>query len=115
MRDQGQEGFTPVQRRVVSPVGAARSPLLTSPLVQKYAGASLATPRRHLGASNSNNGNNGSLLASMSKNSMLGSTIPSTLRKVSLQRESHAHDIRIVIVELALQTYFPQRRWSSGP
>ncbi|KTB18816.1 Anaphase-promoting complex subunit CDC16 [Nakaseomyces glabratus] len=96
MRDQGQEGFTPVQRRVVSPVGAARSPLLTSPLVQKYAGASLATPRRHLGASNSNNGNNGSLLASMSKNSMLGSTIPSTLRKVSLQREFHDNDSDVV-------------------
>lgn len=72
---------------MVSPVDGqsiedgGRSPLgPTSPLVQKSM-YSLATPRRQVPA------NNGSLLASMSKNSMLGSTIPSTLRKVSLQRE----------------------------
>lgn len=61
-----------------------RSPLMpASPLIQKTM-YSLATPRRQ---QNNVNANNGSLLASMSKNSMLGSTIPSTLRKVSLQRE----------------------------
>lgn len=78
-------------RLMVSPVDnpqqiddGGRSPLMpTSPLIQKSM-YSLATPRRQ---QNNVNTNNGSLLASMSKNSMLGSTIPSTLRKVSLQRE----------------------------
>lgn len=70
--------------------GMARSPIFqgiaNSPLVQKtnpnITANSLATP--HHG----NNGNNGaSLLASISKSGLFGSTMPSTLRKVSLQRE----------------------------
>lgn len=70
--------------------GMARSPVFqgiaNSPLVQKtnpnITTNSLATPHHR------NAGNNGSsLLASISKSGLFGSTMPSTLRKVSLQRE----------------------------
>lgn len=70
--------------------GMARSPIFqgvaNSPLIQKtnpnITANSLATP--HHG----NSGVNGSsLLASISKSGLFGSTMPSTLRKVSLQRE----------------------------
>lgn len=61
--------------------------IANSPLVQKtnpnITAASLATPHHYppIGS------NGGSLLASISKNGLFGSTMPSTLRKVSLQRE----------------------------
>lgn len=61
--------------------------LANSPLVQKtnphIAAASLATPH-HLSSSGMNHGG---LIGSISKNGLFGSTMPSTLRKVSLQRE----------------------------
>ncbi|CAI5014754.1 BTE_HP_G0069920.mRNA.1.CDS.1 [Saccharomyces cerevisiae] len=69
--------------------------LANSPLIQKLQ-ANIMTPHQPSANSNSNSNSNSitgnvvndnNLLASMSKNSMFGSTIPSTLRKVSLQRE----------------------------
>ncbi|CAI4573839.1 BAL_1a_G0032590.mRNA.1.CDS.1 [Saccharomyces cerevisiae] len=67
--------------------------LANSPLIQKLQ-ANIMTPHQPSANSNSNSNsitgnvvNDNNLLASMSKNSMFGSTIPSTLRKVSLQRE----------------------------
>lgn len=69
--------------------------LANSPLIQKLQ-ANIMTPHQPSANSNSNSNSNSitgnvvndnDLLASMSKNSMFGSTIPSTLRKVSLQRE----------------------------
>ncbi|KOG98295.1 anaphase promoting complex subunit CDC16 [Saccharomyces eubayanus] len=63
--------------------------LANSPLIQKLQ-ANIMTPHQpsiNSGSAAGNNANDNNLLASMSKNSMFGSTIPSTLRKVSLQRE----------------------------
>lgn len=68
-----------------------RSPIYqsiaNSPLVQKtnanITAQSLATPHHH----GSSGGNGVGLLASISKSGLFGSTMPSTLRKVSLQRE----------------------------
>ncbi|QLG74696.1 hypothetical protein HG535_0H00210 [Zygotorulaspora mrakii] len=61
--------------------------LANSPLVQKtnpnIAANSLATPHHHVTA----NTNHGGLIGSISKNGLFGSAMPSTLRKVSLQRE----------------------------
>lgn len=64
--------------------------IANSPLVQKMnpsvTAASLATPYHNGAPNDTGNGGNG-ILTSISKNSLFGSTIPSTLRKVSLQRE----------------------------
>ena len=63
--------------------------LANSPLLQKLQ-ANIMTPHQPSANPNSitgNPANDNNLLASTSKNSMFGSTIPSTLRKVSLQRE----------------------------
>ncbi|CAI4044961.1 hypothetical protein SKDZ_11G1840 [Saccharomyces kudriavzevii ZP591] len=63
--------------------------LANSPLLQKLQ-ANIMTPHQpsaNSGPTTGNVANDNNLLASMSKNSMFGSTIPSTLRKVSLQRE----------------------------
>lgn len=76
--------------------GMARSPIFqsiaNSPLVQKtnasITAQSLATPHHH----GSSGGNGVGLLASISKSGLFGSTMPSTLRKVSLQREYRDSD-----------------------